>query len=429
MALGGNGMRNLNKIVLTLFLSVSGLCFSAPVSLDFKGASVSEVVHVLVKEVLKRDFVLAPDVAALDKRITVSVRQVEPDSLMPIIEGILKTVEVQIEGRGGILYVEKTKPQMAGAQAQPLMNNLQPDKMSANQPGQVGQGGVMNGNQPTLKVPDEIESYRPRGRGVEFLAAVARAAGASVVENKGKTDRLVFSGTKEAMEKARKILAEVDSPPSSVHVRAVLVEFTDSNTSSRSLSVAFQAISDKIGVTLSAGQQMANALTFKAGNLQAVLSAIDGDSRFKYVAEPTIRVVDGETAKFSVGSDQPTRGSITTDNNGNAQQSIDYKSAGVQINLEPRILVDHVQLKVSQQLSSFALTTTSNIDSPTILKREAQTTVSVKPGELVLLAGMDEQKDSASSSGLSFLPDWLRGTNKEGSRSQLVLMLEVIPEI
>lgn len=424
-------MRNLNKIALAALLTVSSWCFAVPVSLEFKGASVAEVVHALVKEVLRKDFVMSPDVAALDKRITVSVRQVEPDNLMPIIEGILRTVDVQIESRGGVLYVEKQRPQPAQVQPvnNPIPQAVQPSQSSMSGPfnGQPGQGGQVGNNMP-VKVPDEIESYRPRGRSVEFLSAVARAAGALVVENKGKADRLVFSGTKEAMEKARKILAEVDSPPSSVHVRAVLVEFTDSNTSSRSLSVAFQAISDKLGVALAAGQQLANSLTIKAGNLQAVLSAIDGDSRFKYVAEPTIRVVDGETAKFSVGSDQPTRGAVTMDNNGNSQQSIDYKSAGVQINLEPRILADHVQLKVSQQLSSFALTTTSNIDSPTILKREAQTTISVKPGELVLLAGMDEQKDSSSSSGLFFLPSWMRGSSSEGTRSQLVLMLEVIPE-
>jgi type II secretory pathway component GspD/PulD (secretin) len=107
------------------------------------------------------------------------------------------------------------------------------------------------------------------------------------------------------------------------------------------------------------------------------------------------------------------------------QQSIDYKSAGVQIELEPRILAEHVQLKVRQQMSSFSLTTTSNIDSPTILKREATTTVVVKPGELVVLAGMDEQRDSSSTSGLSFLPNFLNGSNREKSRSQLVLLLEV----
>jgi type II secretory pathway component GspD/PulD (secretin) len=191
------------------------------------------------------------------------------------------------------------------------------------------------------------------------------------------------------------------------------------------LNVALTALADRVGLVFAAGTNLVNRLTWQTSGLNAVLSAIDGDSRFRYVAEPLIRVIDGEQAKFLVGSEQPTRGAVSLDNNGNTQQSIDYKSAGVQISVEPKILVDRVQLKVSQQVSSFALTTTSNIDSPTILKREASTTVSLRPGELVVLAGMDEQRDSRSSSGLFFLPGWLNGTSSEKTRSQLVLLLEV----
>lgn len=416
---------------IVLMSAVTVTAFAAPVSIEFKSATVPEVAQVLLKEILKKDFVLSPEVAASDKRVTISVRQVEPENLMPLIEGVLKTVEAQIENRGGVLYVERTKPQSFVSQVMPTQPLPAPQSQQM-QTG-VGQGmppGLMTpyGAQQPVKVPDEIESYQPRGRSVEFLAAVAKAAGALVVDFKGTADKLVFSGTKEAMEKARKIIAEVDSPPASVQVRAILVEFTDGSTSTRSLNIALNLLSDKLGIAYAAGSALSNALTWKTGNLNAVLSAIDGDSRFKYVAEPTIKVVDGQQAKFMVGSEQPTRGAVTVDNNGNSQQSIDYKSAGVQINLKPRILADHVQIEISQQLSSFSLTTTSNIDSPTILKREASTTVSVRPGELVVLAGMDEQKDSSSTTGLFFLPDWMRGRNSEGSRSQLVLLLEVVPE-
>jgi type II secretory pathway component GspD/PulD (secretin) len=280
------------------------------------------------------------------------------------------------------------------------------------------------------KPVDEMTSYRPRGRSIEFLRAVAKAAGVNVVDHNGKgSERLVFGGSAEAVEKARKILAEVDSPPESVTVRAVLVEYMDGNTESRSLNIALSALGEKLGIGYIAGQGIGNVMTWRAPRLNTVLSAIDGDSRFRYIAEPSIRVVDGESAKFTVGSEQPTRGSVTTDNNGNATQAIDYKTAGVQINIEPRILADHVQIKISQEMSSFALTTTSNIDSPTILKRSASTTVSVRPGELIVLAGLDERKDTSSSSGLFFLPDWMRGTNHDDSRSQLVLMLEVQSDV
>jgi len=417
-------MPNLNKLFFLVML-LFNLAHAETISLDFKGATVVEVVQTLVKEILKLDYVIAPDVIQSDKRITVSVRQVGTDNLVPLIEGILKTVNVQMERRSDVYYIERLAP----AQAMPQMQT-QPAPVAAVPlpvPGQgVGQG--VQPIKPKREVPDEIEMYRPKGKSVEFLAAVAKAAGADVIEFKGKAEQLVFSGTKEAMAKARTILAQVDGAPTSVNVRAVLVEFTTGNTESRSLQIALTALADKLGVVYQAGQMLTNAITFKNSTIAAAISAIDGDSRFKYVAEPSIRVLDGETAKLTVGQEVPTRGAISTDKNGNSQQSIDYRTAGVVLNLEPRVLDGYVQMKINQQISNFALTTTSNIDSPTILKREAQTTVSMKPGELIILAGMDEERTSASSSGLFFLPDFMRSRNSDNSRSQLVLLLEAMPE-
>lgn len=416
-------MRKLNKVFVLACVLLANVVCAEPISLDFKSATVVDVVQTVVREIMKRDYVIAPDVIQADRRITVSVKKTDSDGLLTLLEGVLKTVDVQIENKGGILYIEKLKPLDTVSNAQSAL----PVQQTPSGEGQTPLT-AQNVSKQENKVPEEIESYSPKGRTVDFLAAVVKAAGASVIDFKGKSEKLVFSGTKEAMEKARVILSQVDTSPISVHVRAVLVEFTDGKNESRSMNVALSILAGKIGAVYQAGNKLANALTYKGSTLNAAISAIEGDSRFKYVAEPSIRVVDGETAKLVVGSEVPTRGAVVTDQQGNAQQSIDYRTAGVVINLEPRVLDGMVSMKIGQQISSFALTTTSNIDSPTILKREAQTTIALKPGELVMLAGMDEERTNQSSSGLSFLPDFMHSKNHESSRSQLVLMLEVMPE-
>lgn len=415
-------MRKSNKLLLVFLLGMRAV-FAEPVSLDFKGATVVDVVQTVVREIMKKDYVIAPEVLSSERRISVNIKKAETEKLGAILDGILKTVQVQMVERGGVYYIEKEAVTDTPIQplARPVAASSIPDQAQVSP---LTQKGLPEAN----KVPDFIENYRPKGRSIEFLSAVAKAAGANVLELKGKTDSLVFSGTKEAMEKARAILHEVDTAPVSVSVRAVLVEFTDGKTDSKSISIALNLLAGKIGAVYQAGSLLANALTYKGGNLNAALSMIEGDSRFKYVAEPTLRVMDGETAKLTVGTEVPTRGAITKDNQGNAQQSIEYRTAGVVINLEPRVLDGMVTLKIGQQISSFSLTTTSNIDSPTILKRESQTTVAVRPGELVMLAGMDEDRSSKSASGLSFLPRWAHSSNEESSRSQLVLLLEVLPE-
>lgn len=71
------------------------------------------------------------------------------------------------------------------------------------------------------------------------------------------------------------------------------------------------------------------------------------------------------------------------------------------------------------------LKATSGIDSPTMQKREAQTVLDVKDGEIVVMAGLDETRDTSTISGLAFLPSWLRGSSDRSSRSQVLLLLEV----
>lgn len=424
-------MPKLNKFAACLLFAIGFNVQAEVIALDYKQATVPEVVQSLVREVLRRDYVISPEVATLDKKISVQVRQIDTANVLGLLGDVLKTVQVEMIDRGGVLYLEREKPPVP----QPVQA-VQPVQPAINQPMNMGMYGMSpygnnqfsQGFQQALPIPEEIDSYMPKGKTVEFLQSVVRAAGCLVVDPKGRSDLVVFSGKKEAVEKARAILQKVDTAPVSVTVRAVLVEFTSTNAEGRSMSFALSALAGKLGVSLKAGTSLANALTFKNATLDAAVSVIESDSRFKYVAEPTVRVNDGETAKFTVGAEVPTRGAIVQDKIGNSQQSIDYKTAGVVLNIVPRVLDGMVTVQVGQQISSFALTTTSNIDSPTILKREASTTVSAKPGELIVIAGMDEDRSSTSSSGLPFFPSWLRSKNDEQSRSQLVLLLEVKPQ-
>lgn len=416
-------MWNRNSLLAVILCLLAGIVQAKPVGLQFKNAPVPEVVETVVKGILGRDYVIAPEVVTSEKKVTVVVRQIETDQILNLLAGVLSTVGVQMQERDGVMYVERFierggnmyTPGGGPGQSQPP---APPAAAVAAAPE----------SKPVSLVPENVVAYRPKGRSIEFLASVVKMAGVAVAENKEKGDHLVYSGSFEAVQKAAELLAKVDRSPVSVNVRAALIEFTESSTNAHSLSIALTALAGKLGAVYEAGTKLVNAITLKGSILNAALSAIAGDSRFQYIAEPSIKVLDGESARLVVGSEVPTRGAITTDKNGNAQQSIDYKTAGIVLNLQPRVLDGAVSLKIGQQISSFALTTTSNIDSPTILKRDAQTTVSVRPGELIVLAGLDEKRNSSSTSGLPFLPPFLRSSNEENTRSQLVLMLEVTPE-
>jgi type II secretory pathway component GspD/PulD (secretin) len=105
-------------------------------------------------------------------------------------------------------------------------------------------------------------------------------------------------------------------------------------------------------------------------------------------------------------------------------QSVEYRSSGVTFSASPRIYCDRVLLKISQQLSNFAMTQTSNIDSPTLVKRALDTTIELNDGEVIVLAGLDEVKDSDSSASVPFF-GFTFGSSDSRSKSHILLMLEI----
>ena len=87
---------------------------------------------------------------------------------------------------------------------------------------------------------------------------------------------------------------------------------------------------------------------------------------------------------------------------------------------------EKIELSLNQQLSSFIPTTTGVNNSPTLLKREIKTTVDVNAGEIILLGGLEEEKQSQDHSGLPFLPRWLHSSGAESSKTEVLLVLQVI---
>lgn len=91
------------------------------------------------------------------------------------------------------------------------------------------------------------------------------------------------------------------------------------------------------------------------------------------------------------------------------------------------VLVDRqevVELAVQQELSNFVLTTTGVNNSPTLIKRSVATKLSLKPGEVAVMAGLVDDQNSAGNSRLPFL-GWLIGQEKQLKQSEILLFIQV----
>ncbi|GBG01432.1 bacteriophage-related lipoprotein [Azospira sp. I13] len=404
----------------------------ADLGMNFKSITPPALAEAVIKGVLNRDYVMTSEVQSITTPLTMSIRNVPSDQVLSVLRSTLASVGIRIEDRGGILYVERGTPSPVAVDSVGHQETL-----TQSQPMLAGMF-----SKPDLAADGEVYSYFPRNRSPEFLAQVVRLFGGHVVSssnamapgvtspapvqpNQAKADVLIYRISAERNAKLLKLLQDIDRPQASVNVRAAVLEYSLGSESSRSVSAVFDLLRGKLGLSYAAGKVAANTMTFSGASLSAVLSAVDGDSRFKYVAEPSLRVLDGEKARLTVGQEVPVRGQVTQDRNGNSLQAVEYKPSGVILSLEPRIYRDAITLKIGHEISSFSQTTTSQIDSPTLRKRGAETVVSAQPGELIVIGGMDSTEESSSTTGLAFLPSWLRGSSQSVSRSQVLLMLEL----
>ncbi|MEN2936537.1 Secretin GspD 2 [Mannheimia haemolytica] len=183
-------------------------------------------------------------------------------------------------------------------------------------------------------------------------------------------------------------------------------------------------LSGKLGISVGYKQSYENFITVNAGNLDAMFELFRTDQRFRVVSSPTLRVKSGSRGNFSVGSDVPVLSNVTYQD-GRPIQSIEYRSSGVIFDIQPTIKDKAIDLKI-QQLSNFIKTDTGVNNSPTLVKRDLVTDVTVKSGDVIVLGGLAENKISNGETSFSLLPKgWLSGKSNENTKTDIIVLLQV----
>lgn len=407
------------KRLLLALLALPVLVHAETVSLSFKAIPVMDFAEATYRAMLGKDYVISPDLIGLDKRVTISVKAIDRSKLPQLLGDVLASVGVRAREASGIVRLEKVAtvdglaglPPGAALLSDPL--TLKRDDAKAEPP-----------------EPEDFELYRPKNRTVEYLQMVLRASGLVIGQpgqaqgQQSAQDAMVIAGTEAKRAKVLKLLGQLDQKPVVMNVRAALVEFTDSKDDSFSLGAVLDLFGSKLQLSLGAGTVASgNYARLKTGSIDAVLKAINGDSRFRFRTQPSLRLVDGEKGRLMVGSEVPVRGALTLSKDGTPIQSIEYRSSGLVLTVQPRALEGRFTANVVQEVSSFASTSTSNIDSPTLNKRQIEAVVDADDGEVVVLAGLDEENVSEGRSGLSWLP-FNTSRTSSSRNTQLFVLLE-----
>ena len=385
-----------------------------PVRFDFRAINVAQVVQLIYGEALRTPFVIDPEVLA-DSRVVSFRYSSENGDVRSFLKTFLKSLGYSTVNENGIDLIAKLH---VDAKQEVVID---PDSY-VYRPKYRDVNYLSRLLAPLFKGSFSINRAVP-GPGAKSDRSPPDGSAASLVDQNG--DVLVFSGTAREIEQLKKLLPEVDFQLGEVVVRGVVYEV---NVSDKDGS-AFGLVASLLGGRLSAGVGSVDAvgsfLRLKNTSLDAVYSVISQDSRFKVMSSPSLRIRSGAEGSFSVGQDVPVLGAVSYSSNGMAVQSVTYRSSGVLFNVAPVVREGVIDLAIDQQLSNFAATTTGVNGSPTLTKRALKTSVGMQDGDLIVLGGLTENKESGTRDGPTFLPRFLHTNGRENSRLEILLVLQV----
>lgn len=355
-------------------------------NVDFKLEAVPlpKAISMIYDEVLQKPYMLDPKLAS-DTRL-ISFHTTEQQNFEQFIQRYFSNMNISLSEKKGVVYIGHIEPK-----------------------------------QP--KVIKHSFVYSPIHRDVTYLAGFLKDGEESNVLASG--DKLVYYGTSEGIARVKSVLKSIDTKSREVVVTGYVFEVQNIEKEGSGINLLAKLLSGKLGISVGYKQSYENFITVNAGNLDAMFELFRTDQRFRVVSSPTLRVKSGSKGNFSVGSDVPVLSNVTYQD-GRPVQSIEYRSSGVIFDIQPTVKNQAIDLKIQQQLSNFIKTDTGVNNSPTLVKRDLVTDVTVKSGDVIVLGGLAENKISNGETGFSLLPKgWLSGKSNENTKTDIIVLLQV----
>jgi pilus assembly protein CpaC len=163
-------------------------------------------------------------------------------------------------------------------------------------------------------------------------------------------------------------------------------------------------------------------------SLFGLLNLLEAHNLARVLAQPTLVVESGKTARFLAGGEVPIP--IAQDNN---TVTVDYKKFGVMLEFTPRILDDNIiSMDVEPEVSNIDETagiTLGSIQIPGFRTRRTQTTVRVSDGESFVVGGLlqDEIRSAVQKvplfGDIPILGALFRSSAYEKNQSELAIIV------
>lgn len=273
-----------------------------------------------------------------------------------------------------------------------------------------------------------------------------RIGGADLTGGKLSVDEprnaLIFQGAPTEWGRLLPLIQQMDKAPRQVMIEVTIAEVTLNNN--EEFGVAWLANNDlgkfdgrvQSGTLGGLGGGGLSYLLDIGGQTRASLKALAGRNRINVLSTPRLMVKSGEEANFDVGTEVPTITSqstspLQTGGTSNILQTVQYRKTGILLNIKPIVYSnDRVDLELRQEVSeALPIGADSAVSSPAIFNRSYSTSLSLKDGSAILIAGLMSQRQTSGDSGIPYLKDvpvlgnLFKTQTTDRNKTELVIML------
>jgi type II secretory pathway component GspD/PulD (secretin) len=198
---------------------------------------------------------------------------------------------------------------------------------------------------------------------------------------------LVWSRSSDFSE-VMALIEKLDQPSPRVLIEAQVLELTESGSHKWGARYGSE---QEGGINFSVNRNTGKGSL--ASDLQISVSALIAAGDANLVARPKIAALDGEKALINIGDKIPYA-VPSTSSGGAVTWSVQYIDAGVRLEILPRVGKKNLTINLKPEVSAITeWRITAAGEFPVIATRNAETTVSIKDGESIVIGGLINENE------------------------------------
>jgi general secretion pathway protein D len=327
------------------------------------------------------------------------------------------------QARARVLYwlTELDRPAQRADAPQLFVYNVKYlDAVNLAQTANEAVNGATQGQGATRGAPTAGSSEGPPQAGAPG-AARSTAYGNFVVDPFG--NRLIFSGTANEYNRVLPLLQSLDTPTPEVLIEVMIAQVTLAD----SIASGVEWVIENVGGQSTFGNDALDGIISQGGlglggaglafsifpkDSEINLNAFAENTQIDILSTPRLVARSGSSANVQVGNEVPILsaqrlpvGGAGGGSNVDVISSVEYRSTGIILQIEPIVFSDNrIDLTISQEVSS-ALPTAGPISSPTFANTSVTTQLSLEDGATAVIGGLIQDNVTREERGIPFLKD------------------------